>query len=239
MLMRPPTNQTQHPCVVVGSGFSAVKLIDEIKDRSRRGEFIVALKSAHEFLLDHGIKIDAAIATDAQQSRAKCFRRPQKGTLYLCASQMHPDAWEHLRGFDVLIWNVLITKEQKNDPAWQDYLVIMGASTTGNAGIFLLHTLGFRNLHTYGIDSSIETPHWWNRWIPPKVKLDGTRTPRNHTLMQVEADGKRFWTTPEMILQANEIELMLNYIPGMKITAHGEGYYQSKIAEGRKAGWQI
>lgn len=227
------------PCHVVGTGLSAVKALPELKERAKAGEQIIALKGAHDWLIKHGIVPAAAIAIDAQQARAKCFRNPQRGVVYLCASQMHPDTWEHLRKYRVVIWHALIDSTMPKRPEWQNDLIILAASTTGNSAILLLHALGRRNLHLWGIDSCIPEPSWWNRWVRPRLKLDGTRTREGGDVIEVEVGGKRFWTTTEMMVQAQEVSLMLPYIPGMKITAHGDGYFQEVIAQGKALGWQI
>lgn len=223
------TMEDHSPCVVVGSGLTAVKLLPEIRARHEAGEKIFALKGAHDWLIDNGIVPNAAIAVDAQQSRAKCFTKPHPNVLYLCASQMHPDTWDHLRGYQVVIWHQLVNRAQLDMPHWKGKCILMGASTTGNGALFLLHTMGKRNVHLYGIDSSIPAPHWWSRWIRPVLKLDGARVRDGNSLIQIVLDGKTYWSTPEMVMQAEEFPLMVPMMKGMEITPHGDGYYQAVV----------
>lgn len=234
----------QEPCILVGTGPSAIPLLEEIRGHQRSGRQIIAIKGAHDWLVRNGIVPKAAIALDPQRSRAKCFRNPVQGVLYMCASQMHPDTWEHLRGYQVLVWHSRIDDKQHELSEWRNRLIIDSASTTGNAAILLLHALGRRHFELYGFDSSIpDASGWWprikNKIFGRALKLDGTRVPRDKTVVEVTADGKTFSTTAEMILQAKEIYPMLRNLQAVKITAHGDGYYQAILAAGKKNGWPI
>lgn len=217
------------PCVIVGTGFSAKQLLPEIRQRYDAGEEIVAIKGAHDWLIDNGIIPHVAVAIDAQQRNAKCFRRPHKDVQYLCASQMHPETWLHLKGYDVIVWHAMISKAQLSMPEWANTFIVLSASTTGNSAILLMNALGRRNVHLYGLDSSIPAPHWWNRWLRPALKLDGTKVREGAEVYEVRVGDRRYWTTPEMSLQAQEYRLMRPYIKHMKVTAHGDGYYQAIV----------
>lgn len=225
------------PCHIVGSGLSAIKALPEIKAAYKRGEEIVALKGAHDWLIKNGVIPRAAIAMDAQQSRAKCFRRRQKDVLYLCASQMHPDTWEYMEGYKVLVWHARISTSQHLRADWSGDYIITVASCTGNSALILMYVMGRRNLHTWGLDSCVAQPRWWNRFVKPLMKLDGARVDRN--MRKVTIDGQFYWSTPELVMQVQEVKALCEMLEGATIQPHGDGYYQAVIRHGKALGWEI
>lgn len=222
---------TDRPCVIVGSGLSAVPLLEEIRARQAGGEEIVAVKGAHDWLVKNGVIPRVAVAMDPQQSRAKCFKRRTKGVRYLCGSQMHPATWDYLRRYEVLIWHSRIGVEQESRPGWADRVIFPCCSTSGHSAIALLYVLGRRNFHLYGFDSS------FHRGQPLKINLK--RAPREEQTVEVCVGKKRFLTTTEMALQAAEICPLLQQLPDIKVEAYGEGYYQALLAEGKARGWPV
>lgn len=234
----------QKPTVLVGSGPSAIALLPEIRQRYERGEEIIAIKGAHDWLLANGIVPRAAIALDPQQSRAKCFKNPRRGILYLCASQMHPDTWEHLRAYQVLVWHSRIEEEQEKRPGWENAFLVPCASTTGNSAIMLLHLMGRRCFELYGFDSSLPRVKTWRQRLAAKVggrliKLDGARVARDKTIVEMTVGGSRYETTTELVQQALELEPMLRMLGRVTINAHGDGYYQAILAAGKATGWPV
>jgi uncharacterized Rossmann fold enzyme len=233
------------PCVLVGSGPSAVKLLPEIKARYTRGEEIIALKGAHDWLLKNGVVPRAAIALDPQQSRAKCFKRPHREVLYLCASQMHPDTWEHLRGYKVLIWHSRIEEYQHDKKGWEKAYLVPNLSTTGNSALCLMYLFGRRHFELYGFDSSIPQMTSWLSRLAARIfgrplKLDGARVPPGDQIVEVVAGEKIFQTTAALVQQAIELPQLLEQLPGKyTVNAHGDGYYQALLAEGKAMGWPV
>lgn len=243
------------PCVLVGSGPSAIPLLPEIRARYERGEEIIALKGAHDWLVKNGIVPKAAIAMDGQRSRAKCFKRRRKDVLYLCASQMHPDTWAHLKGCRVLVWHSRIDREQEKRKGWETAYLAPGCTTTGNSSLALLFILGRRNFELYGFDSSIPPVTSWRErfkaWLMGRsLKLDGARVPKHRQVFDVVVGGQTFQTTAELVHQAMELEPLLKALlkaaredhwplPRVRINAHGRGYYQALLAEGKSQGWPV
>lgn len=231
-------------CVLVGSGLSALKLLPEIRKRAEAGEEIIAVKGAHDWLVGNGVVPTAAIALDPQQSRAKCFKRLHPDVLYMCASQMHPDTWPYLRGHKVLVWHSRIELGQEKRVGWGKAFLVPPCSTTGNSAIALMYLLGRRNFELYGYDSSIPSVDSLGRRLLAKIlgrplKLDGTLVPKGADVIEVTVGGRTFHTTAEMVIQAMEVQPLLQRLPGIKVNAHGDGYYQALLAEGKAKGWPV
>lgn len=235
------------PCYVVASGPSAVTMLPEIRAHYDRGGEIIAIKGAHDWLIDNGIVPRAAIAIDPQQSRAKCFKRLRDDVLYICATQMHPDAWKHLANRRVLLFHSRVRVDQEKLPGWENRYIVPCTSTTGNTALILLYIFGRRNVELYGFDSCLpEAVTRWQRFVEwvkgPLLKLDGSRVKGKtgtDQVFNVVVANKVFRTTPVLASQAMEIEHLLQIVQGMKVKAHGRGYYQAIIEEGRRIGWPI
>lgn len=230
------------PCVLVGTGPSAVALLPEIRARFEQGQEIIAIKGAHDWLIDNGIVPKAAIALDPQQSRAKCFKRPHADVLYLCASQMHPDTWKHLQGYRALVWHSRIGVEQEQRPEWQGRFIVPCASTSGNSALLLMYIMGRRNFKLYGFDSSIPYARTWMQRAIAKLrgrllKLDGTRTDKK--IVTVAVNGRHYQTTAELVQQAQELQPILKLLGDAKVEAYGDGLYQATLAAGKAAGWPV
>lgn len=256
VLMGPDGKVTSRPCVLVGTGPSAIPLLPEIRARYEQGEEIIAIKGAHDWLVKNGIIPRAAIAMDAQQARAKCFKRLRREVLYLCASQMHPDTWEHMKGQRVLIWHSRIGVLQEQREGWADRFLVPCCTTTGNSSIVLMYIFGRRNFELYGFDSSLPpVEEGWREklltWLKGRpLKLDGARVPKNKAVVEVIVGGQSFQTTAELAHQATELRTMLQQLlrsakeggwpkPDIKVNAHGRGYYQALLAAGKAQGWPV
>lgn len=244
VLVGPGKTVITSACVLVGSGPSAIPLLPEIRARYERGEQIIALKGAHDWLVKNGIVPAAAIALDPQRARAKCFRLRRREVLYMCASQMHPDTWAHLRGYRVLIWHSRIAVDQHMRSGWENTFLVPTASTTGNSAILLLYLMGRRNFELYGFDSCLPPAgSWWDRAVSRlkgrPIKLDGARVPKNHRVIEVIVGGQRFETTALLVQPAQDLQALLMSLPDVRVNAHGRGIYQAILAEGKAHGWPV
>ena len=80
---------------VIGSGPSVRTQIKKIKKLRDKGCMILAIKGAHDFLMENGIIPHAALAVDPQPHIVKCFSKKLPKTKeirpsYLIASQCCP-----------------------------------------------------------------------------------------------------------------------------------------------------
>lgn len=221
--------------LVVGSGLSVEPFAEEIRKRSRWGFWhrprpIMALKGAHDWLIERGVVPTYAVASDPQQARYDCFKRLNNKTVYLCASQMHPDTWVHLKGRRVIIWHSEVDLEQRKLPQWQNIPLVPGGCTTGLRAISLAYLLGFRNLELYGYDSCIKDGVY---------KIDGSTLRNGDRVTDVWLGEERFTTTLSLIPQVQGLMPTLQVWPGLKVTAHGEGYFQSALRMGKAQGWPV
>lgn len=107
-----------------------------------------------------------------------------------------------------------------------------------------MHWLGRRRFEVYGFDSSIPVPRGpigrlMARLRGRLMKIDGARVPPEKRIFEVTVGDQRFQTTAELVSQVVEIHPLLKMLGRLRLTAHGEGYFQAVIAAGKANGWPI
>lgn len=173
----------------------------------------MALNGAHDYLLDNGIIPDFAVCLDARQENADFYIRPQESTIYLIASQCDPSVFEALSGHNVLMWHSG-TGQEMRDLIGREFIEINGGCTVGLRALPLSYAIGFTDLNLYGYDSSFEEDH--HAYSQPLN--DGC------DVIEVEADGRSFMTSPTMAKQAYQFQSVVMMLhPHAEITVHGAG----------------
>ena len=144
-------NQHAHagPILLVASAPSVTGQLELIKKMQAAGAPVVAIKGAHDWLIDNGVIPDYALAIDPQEHRI-AFYKPHKAVRYMIASQCHPAMFDNLEGCDVTIWHPYITKGQ-NRPT--NVMLIGGGTTSGLRAISLFYVRGYRQFELFGFDS--------------------------------------------------------------------------------------
>lgn len=218
------------PLVVVGSGLSVVPFLEEIREKAKTLP-VLALKGAHNWLLEHGIVPTFACALDPQQARAKCFKDPRDDVVYLLASTVHPDTWVHLSGKKVMLFHQYFCKEQRDLPEWQDKTLLTGGCSTGTRALPLMYFCGFRHFQLYGYDSCVAPDQTY--------KLEGVQVKNGSEVFPVYVGEKEFHTTTSLYAQVQDLRGVLWSMPGCTVEAYGEGIFQEVLREGKAAGWPV
>lgn len=207
--------------ILVGSGPSILGQLDRIREeRAKPGRYLVALKDAHDWLVEHGLVPDYAVALDPQASRAQIFHHPQTKTTYLIASQCHPDMFDHLAGYPVQLWHPYITPGQTVPPPGTP--LVAGGTTTGLRAITLLYSMGFRQFELFGYDCCVQDG---------ALRMNGTvPRPGDDQLHELVVNGDSFLCPPAMTAQASEFQLLFLSMPDIQIASHGRGVITSILA---------
>ena len=88
--------------VLVASGWSMPDYIDEIKAHRKAGRPIVAVKAAHDFLVENGVNPDMWVNLDPRD-RTNGIQRLNDHTVYMPASRCPPSTFDYLKGRKVLL----------------------------------------------------------------------------------------------------------------------------------------
>jgi uncharacterized Rossmann fold enzyme len=198
--------------VLVASGWSMPGFIDEIKAHRDAGRTIVAVKSAHDFLVEHGVRPDLYVNLDPRD-RTKGVTLKNDTTVYLIASRCPPVMFDHLADKKVVVWHSWAEGEELQAIGGKK-LCVGGGTTSGMRAINLGYLLGFRKFVLYGYDSC-------NRFDGVK-RFTGEMT--GDTIDVYVGEHKRKFTcNMAMAQQANEFQLIYGVMPDITIEAKGDG----------------
>lgn len=207
--------------VLVAPGPSVKEQLESIRKQRELGNPIIAITSAHDWLIENGIIPDYAVAIDPLPDQKKWFKHKNKEVRYMVGSQCHPDTFDHFADCKVFLWHLYIKEGQTYPP---DSILVTGGTTAGLRAINLFYSMGFRQFELYGYDSCLQEG---------QLRIGGTDNGDKH--VEIIVGGERFITTPPMAAQANEFQNLYQCMPDMYVNAHGRGIISKILEERRKA----
>ena len=198
--------------LIVGGGPSLINDIGMVRARQKSGQIVFALNGSAKLLADHGIEAEFQVILDAKESNFSFIS--ESVHTYLLASQVNPKLIDALKDFAV-IWHAsipgmrdLFPKERKND------ILICGGTTVLTRCMTLVHAMGYRRMHLFGVDSSFSGD-----------EHHAYKQDQNDKPSRVTVNGKDFMSCPWMIAQVNEFQTMASFLAddGSKISVNGDG----------------
>src|SRR6185295_8105084 len=138
--------------VIAGSGPSLPAFIEEIRTEQTKGRPVLAVNGAHDLLCEHDITPDLFLTVDPRDIRHN-LRQKNDRTIYLLASRVATEVFEHLQGCRIVLWHSQGHPQEM--PAFDGTTVgrIGGGSTSGLRAISVSYLMGFRSMVLYGMDS--------------------------------------------------------------------------------------
>jgi uncharacterized Rossmann fold enzyme len=216
---------------MVGSGPSIEDHLEAIKDCQNQGMPIIAIKGAHDWLIERGIIPDLCIMLDPQPKILNCIKHrgqwptSHKGCIYMIASQCAPEIFEALKGQRTVIWHALSNIGEAE--ILPGKMLVGGGTTTGLRGVNLGYLMGFRRFRMFGFDSCLKDKE-------SKIKRMTGETATK--VLDVECGKRVFYCNPAMAGQANEIQSMIKMFGGdIKIKSYGYGLITELLRERRRA----
>lgn len=194
---------------IVGGGPSLKHHIEHIRMRQQSGQQIWALNGSAKLLNEHGIIPDGLWIVDARPENAD-FAKAPAGRKFI-SSQCAPETFD-AAGWDASIWH------DANCGAWlpEGVTLIGGGTTVGMKAIAGAYVLGYRLIHLFGYDSSLEegAHHAY-----PQLLNDAD------LIVDAWCDGRKFRAAPWMAQQANDFEALASELAQMdcEIHVHGDG----------------
>jgi uncharacterized Rossmann fold enzyme len=204
--------------LLVASAPSVKGQLELIKKMKAAGSPIVAIKGAHDWLIDNGVIPDYALAIDPQEHRI-AFYKPQPNVHYMIASQCHPAMFDNLDGCQVTLWHPYVKRGQDRP---KNCMLIGGGTTSGLRAISLFYVLGYRQFELFGFDSC-------NDGKLLRVNGDGLKDGDNLIEVSIEPQGETFYCNTAMALQAEHFQTYYDYLPDATFNAHGRGLIQAII----------
>ena len=213
--------------VLVASGWSMPDYIDEIKAHRRAGRPIVAVKAAHDFLVENGVNPDMWVNLDPRD-RTNGIQRLNDHTVYMPASRCPPSTFDYLKGRKVLLWHSW-AEGPEMDAIGPGKLAVGGGTTSGLRAVNIGYLLGFRKFTMYGYDSC-------NRADGVK-RFTGDVTGPAIDVFVGGPSGKKFSCNMAMAQQANEFQKLFDVMGDLQVEVKGPGLIAEimRVRDQRKA----
>jgi len=208
--------------VIVGSGCSVINYANQIREDQRQGKTICAIKGAHDWLIDNGIIPDCFVSVEPR-SRVENLVNKNEQTVYLLASRVSPEVFDHLSDCKVMLWHSW--SDEKECEAFKGHMAIGGGTTSGLRAVNVAYVLGYRKMKFYGMDSC----------------LDETQTKKRFTgegpgaVIDVICGDRTFYCTFALAQQAQDFQKLYN-IMDITIESVGDGLISAIIDERKKKG---
>ncbi len=213
--------------VVVGSGPTLPTFIEEIREEREKGRTIFSVNGAHDLLCEHDIVPDFFLTVDPRDLRHN-LRRKNDRTIYLLASRVAPEVFEHLMGCRIVLWHA--QGHHAEMPAFEGAKVALigGGPTSGTRAMFLAYLMGFRNMVLYGMDSCNDAKG--------RKRFDSGS---QFQTTEVVVGGRTFTCSMAMAGQAQDFQAATYAcMPGLHLDVKGDGLIAAIVEERRKAGFR-
>lgn len=203
---------------IVSGGPSFLKHIDYLKETKDK---IICVKHSLPMLLEQGIIPWGCNILDPRPIegtsthgivRKDLFKVVPKETNFFVSSMTDISVIQLLKKSNATIvgWNAysdaIVEKEKdgkvvipKELGIPQNATLLTGGTCAAMRAISVGHTLGFRNFNLFGFDCSVPEPK-------DKTEVDGTGKQK---YLHVVTNGKKFWTTGELLAMAQDVEKLL------------------------------
>ena len=195
---------------IVGSGPSLAHTYKDLK-----GD-VFACNSAHDFLIAKGIVPKFAMYWDANPIIAKFAQKPHKDVTYLIASRCHPDVFNALKGYKVIVFHAMSEEDMEMHLVHLGLMepMVGGGSAGVTRGVSVAGVMGYTEMHLFGVDSCYEGD---------ETHAGGSVITQRRE--RVRICGKTWTVAPWMLLQLGDLKMMVPFVRqmGVKLIIHGTG----------------
>ena len=161
-LFRKQKTKREGALIFVAGGPTLRGYLDEIRARSRNGEYILTSNFTHDYLIENGIAPNGCIVIDPTEQMATCIKSPQPNCEYYVGAVCTPGLAQNLKAAGLNVRRILVAygledesdiklQEELYNPDSADFLV--GGTMTPLRVMPFAHMLGYRKLEFYGFDS--------------------------------------------------------------------------------------
>lgn len=210
------------PVCIVGGGPSLAESLPELRTlREVFGHALWAVNGALRWLLDRGLRPDAAVLLDARPETAAFLAAAgDEGVTYFVASQCDPAVFAALRGRDVVVFHNQTPGAAellaRIAPPEKPLHLFAGGTTVGMKAMALARRSGFRALHLYGMDSSYRGAAGHAYAQPLNA---------GEPVLDVICGGRSFRAAPWMVTQVGDFQTLARALleDGCTIRVAGDG----------------
>lgn len=208
--------KTDDHALIISAGPSTRRFLRDHKDVVKKHSPVLCIKHALPLLEDAGVEPDFCVVLDPRpitdtstlgHKRVDLYNKASKNTTFFVASMTHKSVTEHLMesGYKVIGWHALTPEMQHLNNEYKKrmgQMLITGGTSSGTRSIELSFFMGATKATCVGFDSSFDQPK------PTNVKDAGGK----QRYMKIKVQDKDFYTTGELIAQAQDFERLLDNV---------------------------
>lgn len=196
--------------LICGAAPSLADCIEDIRQKKESGAVIYACNSAALVLKRNGIESDYQVILDPDTRENEVWEARE----YLFASVVPPVLFD--RHPDAKLWHPLMDGIEELIPAHRTFCGIGGGITVSNFALCLSYTMGHREIHCYGMDSSFREG---KTHAAENIRTDGALH------VEVEHNGRIYKTSFDMKQQVVVFLALANLLEeaGAVVRVHGSG----------------
>lgn len=210
----------ERPAIVVGGGPSAADHIELIRSKQQAGGVVFAMNGSSAWLQSHGIRPDWQVIGDAKEESVSLVDTNAKGHLF--SSVVNPKTMMAVKA--PIVWHSGISGIEQCFPEHrkQALYTLHGGTTAGTYTLCLAHTLGHREMHLFGFDSSHRGKEGHSYSQPLNADMP---------LFPVTWAGKEYLASIDMKGQAERFPEMARLLKeaGCTIELYGDGLLQAMM----------
>lgn len=177
---------------------------------------IWACNGAYNYLQDRGIIADYFFCWDSGKELLPFLSRPHKNTTFVVASICLPEVFELLKDYKVIMWHPAYgeaVKEGLLKHKRYEYMVGGGSACMTRAPV-LLSTLGYKEIHMHGADSSMKDD----------ISHVGDDGITGGGITEIICGGRKFKTPLWLAAQSQELQWLNEQLKDKtKLVIHGDG----------------
>lgn len=201
------------PCLIVGGGPSLRDTLPSIKVCAKMGWPVFALNAAAKFLSEHDVP-NWQIMIDPREGNLDYL--DDKASGYILASQCHPALFDRLEGQSVVGFHVAMEGIGDHIADLRTATLIGGGITSGLTALALVYTLGYREIHLHGYDSSDAEDGNAHAYAQDETRAEKKR-------LNCKYRGKHYRCSFAMYKQAEEFEKFSRMLADMDAVIHVHG----------------
>ena len=208
--------------IMLGGGASIEGDVEKIRELQADNAIVFAMNGASRWAAGNGIYVDYQVIADAKAETSTLVDPLAQN--YLLASQVHPETMAAVLEYALPdLWHLETGNVEKSfapKDKYGGYALIGGGASVGNSAMCVAFTLGFRELHIFGYDSSHkdDRSHAYPQPMNDKIPC-----------VNVEWGGKTYKSSVAMKAQAEKFQLTAQALEQMdvKINLYGDGLLQT------------
>lgn len=215
------SNQHDSVAIICGAAPSLNDSLDTIKLLQSENGIVFGCNSAAQVLSNNGISVDYQNIIEPHEIILSKFCK-EAGT-HLIGSIAPPEIFRMAQ--NPILWHPLLDFVQKRlVDSTRKFSYIGGGVSIGIYSLCIAYTMGFREIHVFGMDSSFDNEAFY---------ANGDGLGIGYLLVDVEHNGKTYKTTYDMkqqVVAFIQFEKILNEA-GCKVFVHGRGLLHDIVSK--------